>query len=135
MICSYPAQRHRLPARPSSTSARDGSGTSASSASADTTWPGMQKPHCAAAVSRNASCTAPSRPSTASPSTVVTAQPSGLGGQHQARVDASPVHEHRARAALADEAALLGPREPEVVAQGVEQRPLGRDAELARSAR
>ena len=35
MICSYPAQRQRLPARPSSISARVGCGSSASSACAD----------------------------------------------------------------------------------------------------
>ena len=50
-----------------------------------------------------------------------------LDGEHEARVDAPPVDEHRARAALADEAALLGAGQPEVVAQDVEQRVVRRD--------
>ena len=82
----------------------------------------MQNPHCAAPVSRNAAWSA-LRP-------VVPGQPLdrrhvpavGLGGEHEARVHAPAVDQHGARAALPDEAALLRPGEPEVVAQGVEQR-------------
>ncbi len=63
-----------------------------------------------------------SRPSTASPSTVVIARAVRLDAEHQARVDAPAVDQDRARAALPDEAALLGPGQAEVVAQDVEER-------------
>ena len=42
--------------------------------------------------------------------------------QRQARIDPHPVHQHRAGAALAVITALLGPAEPQVLAQEVEQR-------------
>ena len=65
-----------------------------------------------------------SRSPTASPSTVVTVAAVRLGREHEARVDAPVVDEHRARAALADEAALLRAGQAEVVAQDLEQRVL-----------
>ena len=51
----------------------------------------------------------------------------GLDGEHQARVDAHVVDQDGARAALADEAALLRAGQPEVVAQHLEQGVVGRD--------
>ena len=45
-----------------------------------------------------------------------------LDRENQARVDDALVEPHRARAALADGAALLGARQSEVVAQRLEQR-------------
>ena len=83
--------------------------------------PGMQKPHCTAPWSRNASCIGASRPSAASPS-MVTSPAIRLDGQHQARVDRPAVDEHGAGAALAFRAALLGPRELHLIAQHREQR-------------
>ena len=69
----------------------------------------MQNPHCAAPVSRNA-CLERAEP-------VAVGQPLdrrdvpavGLGREHEARVHAPVVDQHGARAALADEAALLRP--------------------------
>ncbi len=48
VICSYPAHRHRFPARPSWISATVGFGVRRRRSSAAISWPGMQKPHCAA---------------------------------------------------------------------------------------
>ena len=58
----------------------------------------------------------------------------GLDREHQARVDAQAVDEDGARAALADQAALLGAGQAEVVAQDLEQGVVGRDVERARAA-
>jgi hypothetical protein len=44
------------------------------------------------------------------------------GGEREARLHALAIHQHRARAALAEAAALLRTREAQVLAQGVEQR-------------
>ena len=54
-----------------------------------------------------------------------------LDREDEAGVDGAPVDEDGARAALADEAALLGAGEPEVVAQDVEQGVVGGDLEGA----
>ena len=45
----------------------------------------------------------------------------GLHAEHQARVDAAPVDEHRARTALPDEAALLGAGQGEILTEDIEQ--------------
>ncbi len=53
---------------------------------------------------------------------VVISRPSYAAASGEAGIDAPAVHEHRARAALAVVAALLGAREVQVLAQRVEQR-------------
>ena len=60
-------------------------------------------------------------PSAARPSTVRTACPSTWQTGHQAGVDHRAVDQHRAGAALALAAALLGAGQAEVLAQHVEQ--------------
>ena len=57
--------------------------------------------------------------------------PVRLDCEDQARVDADAIDEHRARAALPDEAALLGAGEPEVVAQDIEERVVRRDVDAS----
>ena len=51
-------------------------------------------------------------------------------GEREARIDAPPVEQHRAGAALAVVATLLGSGQVEMVAQGIEQRGPRRDFEL-----
>ena len=63
------------------------------------------------------------------------ARPVRLDREHQARIDALPVDEDRAGAALSDEAALLRPGQAEVVAKHVEERVVRQDLEDARRAR
>ncbi|OLD99106.1 MAG: hypothetical protein AUG91_07530 [Actinobacteria bacterium 13_1_20CM_4_69_9] len=65
-------QRHRFPAMACRISSVDGVGFAATSAAADTIWPGVQKPHCTASVRTNACTSGWSR----SPSIVVTSCPS-----------------------------------------------------------
>ena len=83
----------------------------------------MQKPHCSACASWNASLQrvlAVRR----SPSTVRSERPSRLHGEHQARAHRLAVDQHRAGAADAVLAADLGAGQPELVAQEVgQQRP------------
>ena len=55
--------------------------------------------------------------------------PVRLGGEHQARVDAPVADEHRARAALPDETALLRAGQAGLVAQDLEQRVVRLDLE------
>ena len=50
-----------------------------------------------------------------------------LDREDQARIDADVVDQDRAGAALADQAALLGPGQPEVVAEHLEERVVRRD--------
>ena len=56
-----------------------------------------------------------------------------LDREHQARVDADVVHQHGARAALPDETALLGPGQPEVVPEDLEERVVREDVGRARA--
>ena len=69
-------QRQRLPESASRISSSLGFGLCASRSAVATTRPGVQKPHCTAPASTNASCTRWSSPSSASPSTVTTSCPS-----------------------------------------------------------
>ena len=54
----------------------------------------------------------------------------GGDGQDHAAVDGAAVHQHRAGAAVADAAALLGPGVAQVLAQGLQQGPVGGDGDL-----
>ena len=95
----------------------------------------MQKPHWTAPLSRNACWSGLSAPSAARPSTVRISRAVGLDREHQAGVDGPAVDDDGAGAALADEAALLGAGQLEVVAQDVEQRVVRGHLERARGAR
>ena len=105
-----------------------------SRAVADISWPGMQKPHCAALLSRKASCSGSSSPSRGQALDGQDVGAVGLDRQHQAGVDRAPVDEHRAGAALAHDAAFLGAGQADVVAQHFEQRVMDGHVELARAA-
>src|SRR5207302_9079798 len=69
-ILGYVPQRQRFPAIACRISSFDGLGFAATSALADTIWPGVQKPHCSASAATNASTSGWSR----SPSIVVTSR-------------------------------------------------------------
>ena len=56
------------------------------------------------------------------PSIVVISSPSCVAAKTQARIHAPAIHMHRARAALAVVAALLGAGEVQMLAHAVEQR-------------
>ncbi len=84
-----------------------GSDARSSRLTAASTMPGVQMPHCAPPCSRNACCTACSTSASATPSIVVISAPSACTTA-QAAVHELAVHEHRAGAALAFAAALLG---------------------------
>ena len=58
----------------------------------------------------------------------------GLDREDEARIDAHVIEQHGARAALADEAALLRAGQPEVVAQDLEERVVRLDLDAARAA-
>ena len=77
-----------------------------------------------------ACCSGCSSPSAARPSMVVTAQPSFITASVEAGIDAPPVDQHRAGAALAVVAALLRAGQVEMVAQGIEQGGPWRELEL-----
>ena len=96
----YPVQRQRLPESASRISSSDGSGTRRRRSAAATTKPGVQKPHCTAPASANASCTGWSAvvPSEALDGDDVV--PVGLRRENEARAHELAVEEHRARAAL-----------------------------------
>ena len=81
-IFGYVPQRQMFPAIACLISSRVGSGFAATSAAAETTWPGVQKPHWTASVRTNASTSGWSR----SPSIVVTSP---------STVCASVMHESR----------------------------------------
>src|SRR5205807_1639577 len=70
-IFGYAPQRHRLPAIACRTSSRVGLGLAATSAEAETIWPGVQKPHWSASARTNAPTSGCSR----RPSIVVTSRP------------------------------------------------------------
>ena len=73
-------------------------------------------------MSTNARCTGCMFSGVPSPSTVVTSRSLHRDGEQQAGVDPPAVQQHRARAALAVVATLLGAGQPGVLAQRVEQR-------------
>ena len=60
---------------PCRTSSSVGFGVADTTALAAINWPEVQKPHCGPSPATNAACSGSSRPSSASPSTVVTARP------------------------------------------------------------
>src|ERR1035441_1188525 len=74
-ICSYPVQRHRLPASASRICGPDGSGLARSRSCAGTSRPGVEKPHCTAPASRNACCKGCRSSPLARPSTVTMLRP------------------------------------------------------------
>jgi hypothetical protein len=71
-IFGYVPQRHRFPDMAWRISSWDGVGFAATSAAAETIWPGVQKPHCTASVRTKACTSGWSR----RPSIVVTSRPS-----------------------------------------------------------
>ena len=73
-IFGYVPQRQRFPAIACRISSRLGLGCFATSTAAETTWPGVQKPHCTASARTNASTSGWSR----SPSIVVISAPSSV---------------------------------------------------------
>jgi len=79
----------------------------------------------------NACCSASNAPFAARPSIVVTLAPSFITSQGEAGIDPPPVDQHRARAALAVIAALLGGGQVEMVAQRIEQGRPRRELELS----
>ena len=109
-----------------------GSGLRRRRSAAATTSPGVQKPHCTAPVSTNASCTRCSRPVLGEPLHGDDLVPVRLGGEHEARAHEPPVEEHRARAALALLARVLRARDAQPVAERGEQALAGPDVRLAR---
>src|SRR5439155_5316658 len=73
-IFGYVPQRQRFPDIACRISSRVGAGLAATSADADTIWPGVQNPHCTASVRTNAPTSGWSR----SPSIVVISAPSSV---------------------------------------------------------
>ena len=92
------------------------------------TMPGMQKPHWTAPSSRKA-CGPGQAAFPRQPFDGGDLPPVGFDGEDQARVHGHAVHPHRAGAALTLGAALLGPRQVEVVAEHVEERVVHHDLE------
>ena len=105
-----------------------GDGLVRSRYSADTTWPGMQKPHWTAPALRNSSCRSVS-PSADEPLDGGDLVPLGLAHSTRQVFTALAVEQHGARAALALGAAALGPRQPHLVAERVDQRAVGGDGD------
>ena len=85
-------------------------------------WPGMQKPHWTAPVSRNACWSGCRRRRRRESLDGRDGGAVGLDREHQARVHALAIEQDGARAALPDEAAFLGPGQAKVVPKDVEQR-------------
>ena len=87
------------------------------------TRPGVQNPHCTAPSSTKACCTAVrvARSSGCRPSRRDDLALAHRRREHQARAHQHAVEEHRARAALTLLAARLRRREPEALAQHVQQ--------------
>ena len=83
--------------------------------------PGVQMPHCAPPVSRNACWSVAQRPRSAQALHRRDRAPRRLADRDQAGVDHGSVEQDAARAALALAAALLRAGQPEVLAQHVEQ--------------
>ena len=95
-----------------------GAGRRSSRACAATSWPGMQNPHWTPPTCRGTPAGAGSaRRRTASPSTVVIRAPSVSAASTRHASTLRSVDQDRAGAALADQAALLGPGQAEVVAR------------------
>src|ERR1700716_1761012 len=90
-------------------SASDGSGLSRSSAAVATMKPGVQKPHCTAPAATNARCMG------------CRWSPSAAPSQPEARAHQLPIHQDRARPALALFACVLAAPEPEPFPQHGQQ--------------
>ena len=84
--------------------------------------PGVQKPHCVPPCSTSACCSGCSCAAGGQPLDGDDVAARRLQRQHQAGVDRRAVHQHRAGAAVAVAAALLGAGQAEPVAQQLEQR-------------
>ena len=117
----YPVQRHRLPSRPCRTVSSSGSGSSASRSSVCMIMPGVQKPHCNAWLSRNASWTGCSVPSPGQALDGEDVAAVGLHGEHRAGLDAVAVQVNGARTAVAGVAADHGADLAEPVTQVVHE--------------
>ena len=90
--------------------------------------PGVQKPHCAAKPSAKARCSGCSSPPSARPSSVVDrASVARAARERQAGELQLAVDQHRAGAAGALPAAVLGRGQPELVAQHVDEQRAGLD--------
>ena len=98
------------------------------------TKPGVQKPHCSAKLLTNASWIGCSVPSLRQPLDRRHVAPVGLNREHQARLHERAVHEHRAGAAFADDAADVRAGQPELLAQKVHEQRSRLDLALARFA-
>ena len=96
--------------------------------------PGVQMPHWAPPVSRKAAGACSSLPCRRQPLDRRDRRALDLAHRHQARVDHRAVDQHRARAALALAAALLGAGQAQVLAQHVEQAAHARGVQLDRRA-
>ena len=131
-IFGYAPQRQMFPAIAARISSRLGRATEASSAVAETTCPGVQKPHCSASSATNDSWSAARVAGEALDRRHRTAL--GGGDRQQAGGDRAAVQEDGAGPAGPLAAAVLGPRQREVVAEDGEQPAGRRDVEDVRLA-
>ena len=114
-------QRQRLPDSPIRTSSSVGFGFAASSAVAEISIPGVQKPHWTPPWSRNALLQRRQGSPDGEPLDRRDRAALGLQREVGARVHRLAVEQHHAGAALGVVAALLGAGETDVVADGVEK--------------
>ncbi len=98
-----------------------GRGLASSSATAESTMPGVQKPHCVPPCSTSA-CLHRMQRARGHAFDGGDARAVGLRRQHQAGTHRRAVDQHGARAAVAVAAAFLGAGEPQPLAQQPEQR-------------
>ena len=109
------------PTAPRGSRRRSDPGSRRSRSAAATTKPGVQKPHCTAPVSANASCTGCSCRRSRAPRRVDDLVAVRLRGENEARAHELAVEQHRARAALALLARVLRAGQLEALAQRIEQ--------------
>jgi hypothetical protein len=119
----YVPQRQRLPAMRWRISSLVGSGVSATSAAAETIWPGVQKPHWSASVRTKERVVAQPLDRRHLP-------PADGVRERDAAEHGDAVELHRAGAAVTLAAGHLRPRQPEVVAEHLGQRAADRRLEL-----
>ena len=112
----------------------DGFGLSFSRLTADMIMPGVQKPHWRPCSSQKPSCSGCSWPSLASPSMVVTSEPSACTANIVQDFDAAAVEQHRAGAALAGVAADVGAGQIQLFAKEVDEQCARLDLSLPGSA-
>ncbi len=128
--CTRCSGRGSRPGRPGSPS-RSGRGVASSRARAVSRIPGVQYPHCAAPSSAKACWSGWSRLPSGEALHGQDRRVLALDREGQAGEDRLAVDQHGAGPALPQLAAVLGPGEPEVLAQHLEERPVHRDGDLA----